>query len=46
MLARAVARINILDQKNRGLLASDLADGIKAGLLEIIQSLRGGRIDD
>jgi len=48
MLARAVARINIQVeyQKNRGLLASDLADGIKAGLLEIIQSLRGGRIDE
>jgi len=44
MLARAVARINIQVeyQKNRGLLAPDLADGIKAGLLEIIQSLRGG----
>jgi len=48
MLARAVARINIQVeyQKNRGLLASDLADGIKAGLLEIIQSLKGGRIDE
>jgi len=48
MLARAVARINIQVeyQKNRGLLASDLADGIKAGLMEILQSLRGGRIDE
>jgi len=48
MLARAVARINIQVeyQKNRGLLAPDLADGIKAGLLEIIQSLRGGKIDE
>jgi len=47
-LARAVARINIQIeyQKNRGLLAPDLADGIKAGLLEIIQSLKGGRVDD
>jgi len=47
-LARAVARINIQVeyQKNRGLLAPDLADGIKAGLLEIIQSLKGGRVDD
>jgi len=48
MLARAVARINIQVeyQKNRGLLVPDLADGIKAGLLEIVQSLRGGNINE
>jgi len=47
-LARAVARINIQVeyQKNRGLLASDLADGIKAGLLEIIQNLKSGKTDE
>jgi len=47
-LARAAARINIQVeyQKNRGLLAPDLADGIKAGLLEIIQNLRSGRTDE
>jgi len=48
MLARAVARINIQVeyQKNRELLAPDLADGIKAGLVEIVQSLRGGNTNE